>query len=81
MNDRPPHVQVGTEKDVYVGQFACLDNCRRATSKAIEWDVPSVYNKRLKDVAHFTVFYGNDAARRMDEFCAVPLTPDDENKL
>ena len=77
-NDRPAHVQVGAAPEVAAGQFACLTNCNAATAKAIEWDVPSVYNKRLRDIAHFTVYFGPKAADRLTEFCTVPLTPDDQ---
>lgn len=66
-NDRPPHVQVGTDPDV-IPRFACLTNLRAATSKAVEWDVVGVINKAANDVAHFTVYYGPDASSRVDEF-------------
>ena len=67
-NDRPPHVQVGTDPDVTVGQFACLSNLRAATKSAIEWDVEGVWNNRLNERAHFTCYYGPDAASKVDEF-------------
>lgn len=73
LNDRPPHVQVGRSPDVKVGQFACLANCRAATSKAIEYDVLGVVNKAASDVgevAHFTVFYGPDAKTEVATYCA-----------
>ena len=73
LNDRPPHVQVGRSPDVKVGQFACLANCRAATSKAIEYDVLGVVNKAASDVgevAHFTVFYGPDAKTEVTTYCA-----------
>ena len=70
-NDRPPHVQVGQDPDVFVGQLACLANCRAATSKAIEWDVVGVWNNALDAPAHMTAYYGPDAAGEVGTYCAV----------
>ena len=69
-NDRPPHVQLGAHPDVREGQVACLSACRAATSKAIEWDVDGVWNAALNETAHFTVYYGSDAAKKLDTYCA-----------
>ena len=70
LNDRPPHVQVGQDPDVFVGQVACLANCRAATSKAIEWDVLGVWNNALDAPAHMTAYYGPDAAGQVATYCA-----------
>ena len=68
-NDRPPHVQVGKKPDVKAGQFTCLGDIRATTSKAIEWTtVEGVWNNALNEPAHFTVYYGPNAASKVDEF-------------
>jgi hypothetical protein len=71
-NDRPPHVQVGSAqvKNHTKGEFWCLDNCRAATSSAIEYDVPGCYNSALSDVCHITVFYGKNAKGEVGTYCA-----------
>ncbi len=69
-NDRPPHVQLGADPDVRVGQVACLSACRATTSKAIEWEVDGVWNAALNETAHLTVYYGSDAAKKVDTYCA-----------
>ena len=51
------------------GQFACLGDIRATTSKAIEWTtVEGVWNNALNEPAHFTVYYGPNAASKVDEF-------------
>ena len=72
LNDRPPHIQVGASELAKhkAGEVWCLDNCRAVGSSAIEYDVPGVYNARLNDVAHLTVFYGAGAASKVATYCA-----------
>ena len=69
-NDRPPHSQVGIPPPEHVvpGLFACLTNLHVVGKSALEWDVVGVHNNRLNEQAHFTCYYGPQAADKLDEF-------------
>ena len=71
-NDRPPHIQVGTSELAKhkAGEVWCLDNCRAVGTSAIEYDVPGVFNSRLNEIAHLTVFFGAGAASKVSTYCA-----------
>ena len=65
-NDRLPHVEVGTENmDAHVpGEVHTLSRLH-VRGKAVMWDVDGCLNRKHK--AHFTVYFGPDAASRVLE--------------
>lgn len=48
----------------------CLDNCRAATSSAIEYDVVGVQDSVTNSGAHITVYFGANAKAQVAKYCA-----------
>lgn len=69
-NNRFPHIEVGSENiDKHVaGEVYKLSNLH-VSGKAIMWDVEDCKNALSRDgFAHFTVYFGPDAKKRINEF-------------
>lgn len=67
-NTRPPHVEVQGFVPT-PGSAHALSNLHVINRKALAWDVAGVTNNGRP--AHFTVYYGADAADRLPQFQSV----------
>ena len=74
-NSRPPHVEVGKNLRIQMGQVYGLNNLHIINGKALAWNVVGLVNiKHRQFPAHFTVYYGDDAAEKLDYFNAIVST-------